>query len=257
MTFPWQFALLRDDDIEGSGGGGDDGGNDGGNAGGGNEGGGGGGGEKVPAWASELVGEFRKLTQMAEQARLERQNAANNSPAPVDPNEEEDDEETDPKDLELMDRADYAKHIINQVLKAMNKQVVAPLNQRLNEVAASATRTDIQAAVKEAAGQNKDFWDWREEMQAIVQQPQYRTLSPIDLYHLARSRNMDKAQKLDAKYNPKPKEAGAIRLKPFGGLTPSQTGTGSRSRKMNGHEAADAAWAEMVKAFGGEPLFEE
>lgn len=256
----WRTALLRSTVLrapDDGGAGGEDG--DAGAGGDGDQGGGQSGEEKVPSWANALLGEIKQLNAFAataaQQRQLEQQRQQQSTGSEDD---DEDEGQPDPKEMELMSRADFGTHIVNQVLKAVNKQVVGPLNQQMQELAASATRNDVQNAVKEAAAQHKDFWDWREEMLAIGGQPGFKQLPPASLYILARAQNAAKAKELDAKYNPKPAgNGGPIRFKGFGGLTPSQTGTGSKSHKMNGTEAADAAWAETVKALGGEPMFEE
>lgn len=238
--------FFRDDDIEGSGGGGEpsgDGGQSQQNA--------------EPAWATKLLGEIQKLNALGEaaQARQQQQQTATTT----DDDEDDDDgEENDPAKLELLSRADFGSHIVNQVLKAVNKQVVGPLNQQLNELRTNATRNDVNAAVQESASKHKDFWDWKQEMLTLAQQPAMRALPPESLYILARASNADKAKELDGKYNPPQEGNGRVRLRSFGGLTPGGGGgSGSKTRKMSSQEAAIAAWSETIKALGGEPIFDE
>jgi hypothetical protein len=210
-------------------------------------------GEAVPAWANdlksgvgELTGAIRQMLEFGQRTRAEQ--AAAQQPA-------DDEDEGDPAELETMSRSDFGRHIVGQVLKAVNKQVVEPLNSQLQQVTAATTRTQIQGSVKELAAAHKDFWDWQPEMLALANE--HRGLAPQRLYQLARADNPTKATDLDKKYAPKPEGSGPIRFKGFGGLTPSQSGTASRGGKMNGSEAANAAWAETVAALGGEPIFEE
>lgn len=248
--------FLRSPDDDGPGGGDGDGPTEGGSGG----AGGGSGGDAAPAWAKDMVtgiGQlnegFRALTDMARAAQGRQTPAA----PPADPDDEPEDEPSG-TDLETMSRREYADYLLRQMIKATNKQIAEPLSAQIRELSASATRQQATMGVREAAAAHKDFWDWQGEMVELVNQPQYKSLIPVDLYALARSRNPSKAAELDKKHNPqKPSDSRPIKLPAFGGLTPGQSGTGNRGRKMNGHEAADAAWAETVKALGGEPLFEE
>lgn len=240
------IPFCRDDDNEGSGGGGEPGG----------EGGQGAGAAAEPAWATKLLGEIQKLNALGEAAQARQQQQQ--TPTTEDEEDDDDGEENDPAKLELLSRADFGSHIVNQVLKAVNKQVVGPLNQQLNELRTNATRNDVNAAVQESASKHKDFWDWKQEMLTLAQQPAMRALPPESLYILARAANADKAKELDGKYNPPQEGNGRVRLRSFGGLTPGGGGgSGSKTRKMSSQEAATAAWSETIKALGGEPIFDE
>lgn len=206
----------------------------------------------APAWVdemkgsmSELTGVMRGLMQMAEASR---QQGGQAPPTPEEP-------PVDPAHLETLSRKEFSDHIVTQVLKAVNKNVVEPLRGELNAITATTTRGQIQAAVEKSAAAHPDFGDWRQEMIALA--GDYRGLPPERLYALARADNPSKARELDEKYTPKPRAQEPIRLRNFGGLTPTQSGTGNRGQRMNGSEAADAAWSETVKALGAEPLFEE
>lgn len=211
------------------------------------------GGEAPPPWANDLRGSVGELTgtikALLEEARAAR---AGNQPAPTEP--EEDEPEIPDQDLDLMSRADFGKHIVAQMLKAVNKQVVEPLNQQLAAVTAATTRRDIVSAVAELRSKHKDFNDWTGDMIELAKQNP--GLPPHRLYQLARADNPTRAAELDAKYNPRP-STGKIRIRGFGGMTPSQSGTASKGGKMNGTEAANVAWADTVAALGGEPFFEE
>jgi len=202
-----------------------------------------------PKWAadlqggiSELTGVMRGLMQMAHQNNQQQAaQAAAIADAPVDPAK-----------LETLSRQEFSDHIVNQVLRAVNKTVVEPLRGELQAITANTTKGELQRAVEHSAQAHKDFGDWRDEMIQLA--GQYRGLPPEALYHLARAGNSSKAGELDRRYNPPPPRAERPR---FGGLTPSQSGTGNRGQRMNSKEASDAAWAEAVKGVGGEPLFDE
>lgn len=181
---------------------------------------------------------------------------------------EEVEEEVDPAELETMPRAAFAEHLVAKILAAVNKQVVEPINARLNEITANTSKTTIQGEVLRLGGERqadgafvggkfKDFWDYREEMLVIArEQP---GLPPERLYRLARAENPAKAAVVDKKYAPKEAPGapnGRVRLN-FGGIPPGQSGTGDRSQNMKAGEAAQAAWLETVAALGGEPMFGE
>lgn len=210
-----------------------------------------------PAWATGLKGSIEEMTGVMKQMMTTAERVRGEQQQPATPAAEEpEDEEEDPTDLEVLSRKDFGSLIVRQVLKAVNKQVVEPINNQIREMTAATTRNQIQGSVKELAEKHKDFWDWKDEMLALANEN--RGLAPQRLYQLARADNATKAAELDKKYAPPPRDGGGpIRFKGFGGMTPSQSGSGSRSSKMNGSDAATAAWAETVAALGGEPMFEE
>lgn len=207
---------------------------------------------EAPVWVNEMKGSMAELTGvMRGIMQLAQQNANTaNQPLPDPP-----DPPVDPAHLETLSRKEFSDHIVGQVLKAVNKNVVEPLRGELQAITASTTRGQIQVAVERAAAAHPDFGDWRQEMIQLA--GEYKGLPPERLYAIARADNQQKARELDEKYAPKRESQGPIRLRGFGGLTPTQSGTGNRGQRMNGGEAADAAWAETVKALGAEPLFEE
>ena len=212
-----------------------------------------------PPWAKDLntavgslTGTIKELLTLA--ARREQQAP----PAPAPAAAEDDDDEPTAEELETLSRADFGKHIVSAVLKAVNKQVVEPINQQIQSITQHTTRNEIQSSVKELATQNKDFWDWQPEMLALANEN--KGMAPKRLYQLARADNPAKAKELDTKYaekKPTGEGGGRVRFKGFGGLTPSQSGSGGKARNMGGDEAAKTAWAETVAALGGEPDFSE
>ena len=213
----------------------------------------------APDWAqtlngsvSELTNTMKQLMQAASvrQQEVNQQQQRGQTATPPD----DDDDDADPisaEQLELMSRAEFGSHLMKQLIKAVNNTVVGPINQRITELSTATTRQDIQGAVKELASANKDFYDWKDEMIALA--TEHKGLPPARLYALARAENAAKAQKLDAKYNPK-KPEGKIR---FGGFTPNASGTGSKGQKMGAKQASDVAWAETVAALGGTPIFDD
>lgn len=215
--------------------------------------------DSSPTWAKTLEDSVRKLSggidnmlSVAEQRRAEEARLRNQ---PTNTDDDDPEPETDPAELETMSRKDFGNHLITSVLRAVNKQVTEPLVQQLNELRSSTTKQEIQGSVKELAASHKDFWDWRPEMLALAEEN--KGLPPHRLYQLARADNPDKAKELDTKYNPPKEDDPSRRRISFGGLTPGQSGTGSRARKMNGIEAANAAFAETVAALGSPDWGEE
>lgn len=205
--------------------------------------------EQAPAWATGLTEAVGGLSTLMKQAMTSAQQREKQQQLPPD---DDADEEPSDEDLEVMPRGEFGKHIVAQVLKAVNKNVVEPINARLNEITVDTTRRDITGAISALKGKHKDFMDWKDEMIELANQN--KGLAPHRLYQLARIDNPEKAKKLDDKYKP-PREEGP-RRPGFGGMTPSQSGTGSRTRKMAPKEASDVAWAETVAALGGEPIFD-
>lgn len=221
----------------------------------------GGGAGDPPPWAKDLntavgglTGTIKELLTLA--ARREQQSPP--QPAQSAQSADDDDDEPTAEELETLSRADFGKHIVSAVLKAVNKQVVEPINQQIQSITQHTTRNEIQGSVKELAAQNKDFWEWQPEMLALANEN--RGMAPKRLYQLARADNPTKAKELDTKYGekkPTGEGSGRVRFKGFGGLTPSQSGSGGKARNMGGSEAAKTAWAETVAALGGEPDFSE
>lgn len=195
---------------------------------------------------------------------------------PPSPRAPEPEPEVDPALLESMPRQQFVEHIVGQVLKGVRTQIAEPLNQRINQLGAQGVQHSLASEVERlggtrqadgsySGGKYKDFWDWRDEILSVAKQTPNATVER--LYHIARAENPKKTEDLAKKYSP-PKDEGEgnrttdgetrkIRLRGFGGLTPGQSGTGARGRKMAGPEAANAAWSEAVAALGGEPLFDE
>lgn len=179
---------------------------------------------------------------------------------------EETEAEVDPTELEAMPRAAFAQFLADKILKAVNSQVVRPINDRLDQITASTSHNAIQSDVLRLGGERQadgtykggkypDFWDFQQEMLSLARE--HPGLPPERLYKLARAENGTKAAEVDKKHRPAtPPPGGKVRLS-FGGLTPSQSGTSSKGGKMPTQEASTAAWAETVAALGGEPLFGE
>lgn len=158
--------------------------------------------------------------------------------------------------LESLPRARFAEYIAEKTMRHMEKTVVKPLQQRLEQVTASTTQSQLQAAVKEAQAKYPDFMEYKDAMIGLANR--HPTLNPEELYLLANP----KARQADAAGKTNGGSDGAkitrVPIK-FGGIKPGAGGDGEgpRNRKMSGSEAINAAWSETVAALGGEPAFEE
>lgn len=200
-------------------------------------------GEQIPEWGRLLGESVRSLTE-ATTSLLSRASA----PPPVDPPEEPDPPTA--AELEAMDRETYTRFVVQEVVKSVHKEVVAPLNEKIGQITAKTEEVQIVGAVKEMEARHKDFWDWKDEMLAIGRT--HPGLTPQYLYQLAKVNNPAKAEKLAAKYAP-PKPTTAPRFS-FGGLPPGGAqGSGAKVKVMSPDEAARAAWAATEKALGGAP----
>jgi hypothetical protein len=214
------------------------------------EGGGGATGSE-PAWAKALGEQMGGLTGVMRDLMQQAANQPRGRATP-EPDDEEDDE-LPPEELETLDRSAFGKYLTGQVLKAINKQVVAPINEQLAAITNKTTGNEIRADVQGLASQHKDFWEWKDEMIALANEN--KGIAPRRLYQLARADNPKKAEELDIKHGLKPKPGSESPRKQrlnFGGLTPGSSGAGSRNQKMTPKDAATAAWAETVTALGGE-----
>lgn len=207
------------------------------------------------AGISELTQSINALLAVAKQRPAP---AAEPAKPAVEP---EDEEEVDAKDLEVMPRAEFAEYLVNKILKAVNKQVVEPINTRLTSITADTGRNQITQEVarlggvkndegKYVGGKYADFWEFSGEMQELAKENPGTSIER--LYRLAKAENPKKAADVAAKSNPPKLNGGKVKLS-FGGLTPAQSGTGSRGGKMKGGEASELAWADTVAALGGTP----
>jgi hypothetical protein len=217
--------------------------------------------EKQPAWVKELQdsmkvvgGGISELVNLAK-GNIERQN----QPPPKEDEDEEDNEES--VDMETLTRAQFAQLVTDRIIKAVNKQVVSPLSDKMNTLSSSVEARAINSQVKELAVQRKDFWEWKEEMVTLAQR--HRSLSPEELYDMARLKDPAKAKEMDKKFkmNGDDEEEGKgkpIKLS-FGGLPPSGSTGGKKTEnsRMAPKEAGEAAWEATVKALGGEPVLNE
>lgn len=148
----------------------------------------------------------------------------------------EDDEDED-EDIEALDNKGLLKHISKRVGK-----IIEPAIKKADDAESVAHLNDLKQQVEKLAGEKKDFWDWKEEMGALVKE--HPDLSPRRLYSLARAENPKKAAEMDKKYA----DDGDGEKPKFGGLMPT-SGKNKNVKKMNASEAAEAAWQATMGSF--------
>ncbi len=152
-------------------------------------------------------------------------------------------EDADVGDLEQMSRADFANYIGDNIVKTLQKEMLDPLNKKIEGIETTSVDKDIKMEVKELSGEHKDFWDWKSEMGEIAKATPGITLKRA--YKLARSENPDKAKELDDKHKDTSGDKDE-KAKGFGGLTPTSSAT-SKSTKMDQATAVESAWDETME----------
>lgn len=156
------------------------------------------------------------------------------------------------QELESMSRSDLLKYIEHRFGSLVN-QHLQPLQERVEQTSTTTERDRIQRQVNEAANKHPDFWEWRDEMQGLVQQ--YPDLTPEDLYTLAKTRNPEKAQQLQQKKQEaeRSKQAEEQSKRPaFGGLTPTSGVRTSSSDRMSQKDAIESAWNDIMSEIPSE-----
>lgn len=190
---------------------------------------------KLESALTELPTHVQNAVMNGIRTSVQEQNASRQpEPEQADPDPSDD-------ELESMSRKDLLAYIERRFSKTVQSQL-RPLQENLQTTSQETERTRIQQQVKEAEQAHPDFWEWRQEMGELVQK--YPGLSVDDLYTLARARNAEKAQQLDAARAEKEKPA---QQQPrFGGLTPTSGTHTQRSGEMDSKTAAESAWDEVM-----------
>lgn len=165
---------------------------------------------------------------------------------------DDDDDDDGDDNLEALTNAQLLKKIEARVLK-----IIKPALEQVDGVADAAVGKEMAEAVKQAAKDHPDFWEWKEEIAALAKKKP--SLDPEELYTLVRNKNPDKAVELDGKA----KKAAAKKKQdagedvddegeprvPFGGLTPT-SGRNRSAKKMNVAEAVEDAWQKTMGQSG-------
>lgn len=152
-------------------------------------------------------------------------------------------------DLESLSRRELVDLISKSTLSAIEKRILAPLTKEIDDLKTNMTTKEFGGEIQSLAGQNKDFWDFKEEMKTVS--TQHPSMRPKEVYLLAKALNPDKAKELDRKYNP-PQDKDNVRRPKFGGLAPSGSGRASdKSKAMPVAEALEDAWNQVNERHGG------
>jgi hypothetical protein len=202
----------------------------------------------MPPWAQSLVDSNRSVMES-----LNRVAQSLGQPRPA-PTPEPEEAELSAADLEALPRAQFAEYIANRTIKHMEKTVVKPLKEQLQQVTLNTSNVEIRTAVEAAKAKYPDFMDYKDDMIALART--HTSLPPEDLYLLARTKSgkAPVAAKPSKGADDTPPKVPKIR---FGGLKPANGGEGGdRNRKMSVEDALHAAWNEVAGSLG-EPNFEE
>lgn len=245
--FPYPIYLLEgeDDDTGGGGGGGGEGDDKGGD-----KGGDAAGQARLEAMEKAvtlLAQGHSELTQgmaaLISKLDQEKQPGKGNDPS---------EEHTEEPDLETMDRKQYTTWLMEKIRGAF-QQEVKPLNDKFSQldekIDGHTLGTMVERFVNDPKNPHPDFYEWKDEMRALVKENP--TLTPARLYSLARVENRAKAEKLDEKYglNKPQKKNGEdkfLSLFPGSGSSTTKGGTG----KMSPKEAAEKAWDQVMSGLG-------
>lgn len=156
------------------------------------------------------------------------------------------DEILEKADIEHMDKAGLVKFLAEHVGKVVEEKVAVvkkEANDRVSTLEATFHGANANAAVKEVATANKDFFEWAPEMRILVAENPSLTIQRA--YTLAKAENPKKAAEMTKKYAPPPSDTTGRRF----GLTPTSTGK-EGSGKMSQKEASLKAFDEVMGDLG-------
>jgi hypothetical protein len=152
-----------------------------------------------------------------------------------------------PKDVEYMDRKEYAEYIIQLMESRLNpkledtQKAVKSIDERVQSGELRREADKIRADEN-----TKDFDEWQQELRKKLTNNPY--LSLHEAYQLVRLENPKKAKELNEKYWPaKPKDSDED--EPFGGLPPLQKKISKAKKEKkpkSAQEATDLAWSMVM-----------
>lgn len=126
-------------------------------------------------------------------------------------------------------------------------EAVSKVTAQVDSLNATFQSSQAGAAVREMAGQNKDFFEWAPEMKALI--AENPTLTVARAYALAKAENPTKLADMTKKYAPKTE--GQRRTL---SLMPSSTLRGEKPGKMSQKDAALDAFDRVMAQFEGNGL---
>lgn len=105
-------------------------------------------------------------------------------PEPVDPLAELSDEA-----LSGMSNRDLIKTAVQAVVKTLDQTLMPRIQAQLGKVENTVADQAALKDVADTAAKHGDFWDFKNQMFVLSQQPAYRSLGAEDLYTLAKSKS--------------------------------------------------------------------
>lgn len=163
---------------------------------------------------------------------------------PADKTDDDDSMQFNDEDLETMSRKELIALINQNTEKAISKSL-GTVTKNIDALGGKLDETISSYTVKEFEKDHKDLMEWKTEIRDILSSG--RSNNVADAYTLARNLNVDKAKKLDEKYNPTPKKEGKDVVLGFRGFPPGGSTKGAQGNtRMTVAEAATAAWDDAV-----------
>ena len=159
---------------------------------------------------------------------------------------------TSDQDVESLSRKEFLSDVILPQLGGMLDEKLKGISDRLDGVSSDFETKSVRDEVALMRGNRKDFDQWGTEVtKELKKNP---SLTVEDAYLLARTRDPDKAKKIDDDIETKEKEAAAKAAEQggnFGGMRPSGGGEVEERDDMEQDEAADKAWEDVEESLGG------
>lgn len=154
----------------------------------------------------------------------------------------------DDVDLETMDRKSFAAHLTGK-LKGIVEESLKPLGERFGKLDEKIDAQGLSVMIKDFQKDHPDFFEWKPEMRALLQENP--TLTPARAYALVRAESPDKAKQLDKKYGLFKEPARKNGENNLMSLFPTGSGSATKGNaKMTPVQAAEAAWDEVMSNLG-------
>ncbi len=169
---------------------------------------------------------------------------------------EPDEGDIDPNTLETLPRTQFMDVITKRITKSLEKSVLASLKDEIGQLRTNVTTSNVQKQLDSALTKFPDLLEYKDEMMDLAKR--HPTLSPTDLYHLAKNEApAEKIAEVAKKFPAAGEGAAAPKKINFGGFLPSNGSGSEGNSKMAPTEAAASAWDSVVAELGGEPIFSE
>lgn len=187
-------------------------------------------------WA---VGSIRGMQNKVEE--LERRSASSEPPEDKYKDAPKDKPSTKPKDLETLDRSEYADYILERVTEALT-----PLKEAVETALKESKTVGARVEIEDLAREDPDFWQFEQEMRTLGKE--HPSLSVDELYALAKHSNPQKVQQLSELKQKEKEEADKKKAEEeaprFLGFMPT-SGEVKESDKMTGKESAEKAFEDL------------